>query len=63
VRWIPTADADDAKTLERRLIEWHRTCVGIAPVIVGWEAKAGSPRGLAETWARVLWNQEHGELS
>lgn len=66
VSWIVTADKAGALLLERRLIEWHRTCVGMAPLVVGWEAKAerrddGKPHGrfaAAERWARALWIEE-----
>ena len=35
-RWITTTDYDQALRLEgRHLIEWHRACVGIAPILVG----------------------------
>jgi hypothetical protein len=43
VGWITTSDHSDAELLERRLIEWHRTCTGIAPIAVGWDAKKDSP--------------------
>lgn len=55
VVWVETVDHDDALILESRLIEWHRANVGVAPLIVGWEAKADSKRGLSERWARNLW--------
>jgi len=60
VQWVTTSSHDQAKELERRLIEWHRACVGIAPLVVGWEAKADSPREAAERWARKLWLEKHG---
>lgn len=63
VGWIVTADEADATLLERRLIEWHRACVGMAPLVVGWEAKDdGKPHGrfAAEQWARTLWMRESG---
>jgi hypothetical protein len=59
VQWVITGSHGDALTLERRLIEWHRACVGVAPIVTGWEAKTGSPRAYAERWARVLWLREH----
>jgi hypothetical protein len=62
VRWLSTVDHTDAKMLERRLIEWHRTCVGIAPLVTGWEAKAETPRGLAEEWSRNLWRKLNPSL-
>lgn len=56
-RWWVTTDSDeDAKLLERRLIEWHRACTGVAPVVTGWEAKVDGPRWHAQEWARSLWN-------
>ncbi|MEV6377763.1 hypothetical protein [Micromonospora musae] len=58
VCWLPTIDHPDALLLESRLIEWHRAKVGIAPVVVGWEAKTKSRRAAAETWARNLWNDQ-----
>ncbi len=54
VRWVQTADHPEAILLERRLIEWHRACTGIAPLVVAWEAKEGSPRAAVEGWARKL---------
>jgi hypothetical protein len=54
-QWLTTSDHDEALLLERRLIEWHRVRVGIAPIVTGWEAKVGSKREDAERWARVLW--------
>ena len=54
-QWLTTEDHREALTLERRLLEWHRACVGIAPIVTGWEAKAGSGREEAEHWARRLW--------
>jgi hypothetical protein len=39
VQWVATPDHADALLLERRLIEWHRACTGMAPPAVGWEAK------------------------
>jgi len=59
-RWVQTADHGDALLLERRLIEWHRACVGIAPIVAGWEAKRGSARMRAEQWARDLWGATLG---
>jgi hypothetical protein len=58
VSWIPTLDYDDALILESRLIEWHRAAVGIAPVVVGWEAKKKSRRAASQTWAQSLWNDQ-----
>lgn len=49
-------DPEAALKVERRLIEWHRACVGIAPLAIGWDTKPGSPREQAETMARELWN-------
>jgi len=60
VGWVTTTDHADAELLERRLIEWHRACVGIAPVAVGWDAKKDSPRLKAEKWARELWDSRQG---
>jgi hypothetical protein len=57
VEWMTTTDLADAELLERRLIEWHRTCVGMAPLVVGWEAKPNSPRKAAELWAQELWRK------
>lgn len=54
--WARANTAADALEVERRLIEWHRACVGIAPLAVGWDTKPGSPREHAETMARELWN-------
>lgn len=53
--WVITDTHAEAQQLERRLIEWHRTCVGTAPILVGWNAKEGSPRAAAERWAQQLW--------
>ena len=61
VQWVATADHTDAVLLERRLIEWHRTCTGMAPLVVGWEAKKGSPRKAGEQWAQELWNRKFGQ--
>jgi hypothetical protein len=61
VRWIPTTDHADAVLLERRLIEWHRACTGLAPLVVGWEAKKGSPRKTGEQWAQELWSRKFGQ--
>lgn len=58
-QWISTSTHENALELERRLIEWHRACVGIAPIVTGWEAKAGSRREEAERWARQLWLRQH----
>lgn len=52
VQWVVTEDYAEAELLERRLIEWHRACTGIAPLAVGWNAKKGSPREAGEQWAR-----------
>ena len=60
VQWVVTEDYADAQLLERRLIEWHRACTGIAPLAVGWNAKKGSPREAGQQWARALWNREFG---
>jgi GIY-YIG catalytic domain len=54
-QWLTTSNHDEALKLERRLIEWHRARVGIAPIVTGWEAKAGSGREEAERWARAIW--------
>lgn len=56
--WARATDAAAAVTVERRLIEWHRACVGIAPLARGWDTKAGSPRADAEEWARKRWNTD-----
>lgn len=56
-RWARATDKDAAEEAERRLIEWHRTRVGIAPLAVGWEAKKGSPRERGEIWAQALWDE------
>lgn len=61
VQWVATTDHADAVLLERRLIEWHRTCTGMAPLVVGWEAKKGSPREVGEQWAQELWKREFGQ--
>ncbi len=45
----------DAVELERRLIEWHRALTGVAPLIVGWDAKSGSPTTAARDWSQQLW--------
>lgn len=63
VRWVQTTHHAEAMRLERRLIEWHRASVGIAPLVVGWEAKAGSPRADAERWAQGLWNQVRPDVA
>lgn len=60
VQWIITADSDEALELERRLIEWHRTCVAMAPLMVGWESKEGR-RHRSEEWARDLWRRTFGQ--
>jgi hypothetical protein len=60
VQWITTSSHEEALELERRLIEWHRACVGMAPPVVGWEAKRESKRAVAENWARDLWWQIYG---
>lgn len=57
VQWITTSSHDEALELERQLIEWHRACVGMAPLVTGWEAKRGSKREAAERWARNLWDR------
>ncbi|WP_238005913.1 hypothetical protein KZZ52_41905 [Dactylosporangium sp. AC04546] len=57
VRWLPTTDHAEALILESRLIEWHRTEVGIAPIVTGWNAKKRSRREESQTWARDLWNE------
>lgn len=57
VRWITVNSHDTAKQLERLLIEWHRTRVGAAPPIVGWDAKKGSPRAAAQDEARALFQE------
>jgi hypothetical protein len=61
VEWITTADTEEALELERRLIEWHRTCVGMASLVVGWESKEGSRRQRSEEWARDLWKRLFGQ--
>ncbi|RKF24654.1 GIY-YIG nuclease family protein [Micromonospora globbae] len=63
VGWLPTIDYADALVLESRLIEWHRAKVGIAPIVVGWEAKKESRRERSQTWARNLWNDQQALLS
>lgn len=55
VQWVVVGSWQNAVLLERRLIEWHRACTGVAPPVVGWEAKPTSPRGEAEDWARGLY--------
>ncbi|MBS2532578.1 hypothetical protein KGQ20_07315 [Catenulispora sp. NF23] len=57
LQWIATSDEGEAALLERRLIEWHRACTGIAPIVVGWDAKKGTQRYAAEQWARDLYNE------
>lgn len=57
VQWLDTRSYGDALQLERRLIEWHRACVGCAPIVVGWDTKPISPRHTAETWARDIWTR------
>jgi len=59
VQWLPTGTHAEALELERRLIEWHRACIGAAPPIVGWDAKPGSRRAEAEKWSRELYNATH----
>jgi hypothetical protein len=64
VGWIVTKDEADAAILERRLIEWHRACVGIAPLAVGWESRENDKphsRFSGELWARELWHEEFSE--
>jgi hypothetical protein len=60
VRWLPTADHAEALILESRLIEWHRTEVGIALIVTGWNAKKRSRREESQTWARDLWIERAG---
>jgi len=57
VAWVTVETHDKAKLFERRLIEWHRASVGIAPLAYGWEEKSGSLREAGQTWARDLWNK------
>ncbi|MBD0736058.1 hypothetical protein [Streptomyces sp. CBMA29] len=61
VQWVATADHAEALLLERRLIEWHRTCTGMGPLVVGWEAKKESPRKAGEMWAQELWKRKFGQ--
>lgn len=56
-RWARASSAEAAKEAERRLIEWHRALVGIAPVAVGWDVAAGSHQGRAQEWAHALWDE------
>jgi len=56
--WLPTTDLADARLLERRLIEWHRTTVGCAPLLTGWAPKPGSDQHEAVDWARHIWNTD-----
>lgn len=57
VAWVTVETHDEAKLLERRLIEWHRASVGIAPLAYGWEEKSGSLREAGQVWARDHWNK------
>ncbi len=61
VAWVTVETHDEAKLLERRLIEWHRASVGVAPLAYGWEEKSGSLRDAGQTWARHLWNRTRPE--
>lgn len=61
VAWVATDTHEEAKQLERRLIEWHRAAVGIAPLAYGWEEKSGSFREAGQVWARDLWNQTRAD--
>lgn len=56
-RWARASSGPAAEEAERRLIEWHRALVGIAPVAVGWDVKVGSHQGRAQSWARTLWDE------
>ncbi|MFF9436395.1 GIY-YIG nuclease family protein [Streptomyces sp. NPDC014735] len=58
--WVPTADLFEARELERRLIEWHRAVTGNAPPAAGWDAKKGSLRERAQSWAQGLWRTHFG---
>lgn len=57
--WYERPSHADAVELERRLIEWHRALTGVAPIIVGWDAKKGSPTSSARRWAQQLWASRH----
>jgi hypothetical protein len=58
-RWVTTDSDRDALLLERRLIEWHRACTGIAPFVTGWAPSRDSHRWHGQRWARALWNKLH----
>lgn len=58
--WLATDTHADALLLERCLIEWHRACVGTAPLAVGWDAKPDSATAASRDWARGLWNELYG---
>ncbi len=59
--WHERPAHDDAVELERRLIEWHRALTGVAPLIVGWDAKNGSPTAGARKWAQQLWTRTRAQ--
>jgi len=60
-RWHEQPLHADAVELERRLIEWHRVLTGVAPLLVGWDAKTESATAEARNWAQRLWShrQDH----
>jgi hypothetical protein len=58
-RWVITDSDRDARLLERRLIEWHRACTGIAPFLTGWAPNRNSQRWHGQRWARALWERLH----
>lgn len=55
--WVRASSWEAAQEVERRLIEWHRALVGMAPIAVGWDVKASSIRGRAQSWAQHLWRE------
>jgi hypothetical protein len=55
--WLATATHDDALELELDLIEWHRACVGTAPLIAGWDAKPLGARSASALRMRALWDE------
>lgn len=56
--WVETGSHEQARLLERRLIEWHRVTVGCAPLLVGWDPKVDSDQGRAQSWARDVWKTD-----
>lgn len=56
--WVEVDSHEQARLLERRLIEWHRVTVGCAPLLVGWNPKADSDQGQALSWARRVWKTD-----